>query len=102
MPKLVGLIPYFIGAGVLLVMIAVRAAIMLYDRWALAAARRYCEATGLEYIEAKAFSNHYGLHFRKDGKKLYASYDFERNRTITWKKGSPLEIAERKSRAAIR
>lgn len=98
MPQVVGLLPYFVGASVLLLMIAVRVVMKVYDRWALMAAQKYCEAAGLEYIEAKAFPNHYGLYFRKDGKRLYASYDFERNRTITWKNGSPLEVAERKLR----
>lgn len=99
MPQVIGLILFIVSASVLLLIIAVGVGVTVYDRWALAAARKYCDAAGLEYIEAKAFPNHYGLYFRKDGKRLYASYDFERNRTITWKKGSPLEVAERKLQA---
>jgi hypothetical protein len=67
-----------------------------YDKWALQAARKYCGDNDLEYIKAEAYPNHYGLYFCCKGKRLYARYDFGRNRTITWKQGSPLEIAAEK------
>jgi len=94
--KAIGMLLLLLLGSLALLILLVPIIGKLYDRWALLAARRYCEENGLEYIEVKAFPNHYGLYFRKDGKRLYASYDFERNRTITWKKGSPLDIAEKK------
>jgi hypothetical protein len=67
-----------------------------YDNWAIKSAKKYCKENNLEYIEAKAFPNHYGLYFRKGRQQFYASYDFERTRTITWKKESPLQKIEQR------
>lgn len=92
--KIIYLLLMLAGGTVVLVFLLIPIFIKISDRLAFRAARRYCQETGLEFLEAKAWPNHYGLYFRKDGQRLYASFDFERNRTITWKKGSPLEIAE--------
>ena len=70
----------------------------VYDKLAVVKARRYCEDNDLDFVEVKAFPNHYGLYFKSNGKSFYASFDFERNRTITWKKGTPLDKVERKSK----
>ena len=86
--------------GVLLVLFVLMMVVgRWYDRMALRAAKAYCQDHGLEYIEANAYPNHYGLYFKQDGKRHYASYDFLANRTISWKKGSPLEVAARKKQA---
>lgn len=71
----------------------------LYDKWALKAAEKYCYENELEFIEAKLFPNHYGLYFKKNGKKFYASYDFKRDRTITWKKETPLDKIAKKQKS---
>jgi len=71
----------------------------LYDKLAVVKTKRYCKDNNLEFIEVNAFPNHYGLYFKSGGKSFYASFDFERNRTITWKKGTPLEKVESKAAA---
>jgi hypothetical protein len=68
----------------------------IYDKLAVVKARRYCKENKLEFVEVKAFPNHYGLYFKNDGKSFYAGFDFERDRTITWKKGTPLDKVQRK------
>jgi hypothetical protein len=95
MQKTIGLILLVISGSVVLVFLLIPILVKLNDWLAIRAARRYCAEQGLEYDEAKAWPNHYGLYFRIDGKRHYASFDFERNRTITWKKGTPLEILEK-------
>ena len=91
------LLVLMIASGlIVLVFLAIPFLIKLHDWLAARAARRYCRETGLEFVEAKAWPNHYGLYFRVQGKRLYASFDFKRGRTISWKKGTPQEIAERK------
>lgn len=92
------LLLYAVSGTTLLVILAIPVMVRVYDRLALKAARKYCEEVGLEFIEAKAFSNHHGLYFRKEGKRLHASDDFQRNQTITWRKGSPLEITAKQPR----
>ena len=47
--------------------------------------------------EVKAFPNHYGLYFKKDGKSYYANYEFVFKKGIIWKKGSPLYKIEIKN-----
>ena len=94
--KIIYLLLMLAGGTAVLIFLLIPIFVKLSDRLAFRAARRYCQETGLEFVEAKAWPNHYGLYFRKDGQRHYASFDFERNRTITWKKGSPLEIAENK------
>jgi hypothetical protein len=71
---------------------------VLADRWAVSAAKKYCADNNLEFDEVKAFPNHYGLYFKKDQKSYYAAFDFERNRTITWKKGTPQNKIEQKTK----
>lgn len=63
----------------------------LWDIWANKSAEKYCIKNDLEFIEVRPFPNHYGLYFRKGKRKYYVGFDFERNRTIQWKKLSPLE-----------
>jgi hypothetical protein len=94
--KIIYLFLMLAGGTVVLIFLLIPIFVKLSDWLAFRAAREYCRTAGLEFVEAKAWPNHYGLYFRKDGQRLYASFDFERNRTITWKKGSPLEIAENK------
>ena len=79
--------------------LGIKGMVKLYDILAEKKAFKYCQENDLEFIEAKAFPNHYGLYFKKEGKRFYASYNFEANRSITWKKGNPLEIAAKKLNA---
>jgi hypothetical protein len=71
----------------------------IYDRLAVVKARQYCKDNNLEFVEVKVFPNNYGLYFKSNGKSFYAGFDFERNRTITWKKGTPLDNVERKQKS---
>ena len=67
----------------------------LWDIWAKNSAKKYCIKNDLEFIEVKPFPNHYGLYFKKNEKKYYAGFDYEMDRTIHWKKKSPLEIIKK-------
>lgn len=67
------------------------------DYKSIKTAEQYCKENGLEVKEIKAFPNHYGLYFKKDGKSYYANYDFVFKKGIVWKRGSPLEKIEIKT-----
>jgi hypothetical protein len=81
--SLVGLIIFLITA--------IRVMVKYTDYASFKVAKKYCYENDLEFKEAKAFPNHYGLYFKKKGKSYYANYDFELKRGILWKKGSPLD-----------
>jgi hypothetical protein len=70
----------------------------LYDRWAVKSAKKYCIDNNLGFVEVKAFPNHYGLYFKKNNNSFYAPFEFERNRTITWKKGTPQNRIEQRAK----
>jgi hypothetical protein len=59
--------------------------------------RKYCESFSLTDIEIKAFPNHYGVHFIKDGQKLYAKCSVV-GRKIKWKGPSPDELLATRTR----
>jgi hypothetical protein len=54
-------------------------------------AESYCDNNKLDFIKVELFPNHYGLYFKYESKQYYAPFDFEANRTISWKKGDPFE-----------
>jgi hypothetical protein len=58
--------------------------------------RKYCESLGLTDIAIKPFPNHYGVHFTKDGQKLYAKCSVV-GRKIKWKGPSPVEMLSTRS-----
>lgn len=60
--------------------------------------RKYCESLGLTDIAIKPFPTHYGVHFTKDGQKLYAKCSVV-GRKIKWKGPSRDEL--RSTRNAI-
>lgn len=53
--------------------------------------RKYCEGLGFTEIAIEPFPNHYGVHFTKDGRKLYAKCSVV-GRKIKWKGPSPEEL----------
>ena len=67
------------------------------DYKSFSSVKQYCKENDLEVKDVKAFPNHYGLYFKKDGKSYYANYDFGFKKGIIWKKGSPLEKIEIKN-----
>ncbi len=56
--------------------------------------KKYCELHGYAFKKVEAFPNHYGLYFKKDEMHFYASFHYERDRSLTWMKGSPEEKIE--------
>lgn len=50
--------------------------------------RAHCEAVGLSDIEVKAWPNHYGVSFHKDGNKHYAKCRVVKG-VIRWKGKAP-------------
>lgn len=61
----------------------------LADKGAEKKAKSYCIARGYHFKKVEAYPNHYGLFLSYQKMQIYASFDYERDRTITWKKGSP-------------
>jgi hypothetical protein len=51
----------------------------------------YCADIGVTHVEVKPFPNHYGVHFKKNGRKYYAKCEVVRGK-IKWKGSSPAEI----------
>lgn len=73
------------------------------DKRAISKGRKYCEARGYTFKKVEAYPNHYGLFFIKEGMHFYASFDYERDGSFTWKKGSPEDkIAERLRKKELR
>ena len=75
-----------------MILLAIRIMTKIGDKRSTRAAKKYCVDNDLEFVEVNAFPNHYGLYFKKGNKKFYASFDFNHNGAITWKKGTPHEI----------
>ena len=50
--------------------------------------RAHCEAVGLSDVEIKLWPNHYGVSFRKNGKRHYAKCRVARG-VIKWKGKAP-------------
>lgn len=63
----------------------------LYDFYAPKKAEKYCIAHGLTFLRVEKYPNCYGLFFRKEGRQYYASFDFEIDMSLSWRKGTPQE-----------
>jgi hypothetical protein len=63
----------------------------LADKGAEKRGKQYCIEKGFEFKKIVAYPNHYGLFLSYQKKQIYASFDYERDGSITWRKGSPEE-----------
>jgi len=61
------------------------------DKGAEKKGKKYCLEKGYEFKKVEAYPNHYGLFISYQKMQIYASFDYERDGSITWKKGSPEE-----------
>ena len=79
------------------VLIAVFRGLSKYvDYSAIRLARTYCREHGLKFQEVKIYSSYYGLYFKTDEKTYHAAYEVVKGKGLVWKKGTPLEIVNRK------
>jgi hypothetical protein len=53
--------------------------------------RTYCVEAGVTDIEVQPFPNHYGVHFKKNGRKHYAKCKVAGGK-VEWKGPSPADI----------
>ena len=51
--------------------------------------RRYCVARGFEPLDVKPFPNHYGVHYLRDGVKVYAKCKTRGLGGIEWLSNEP-------------
>ena len=73
------------------------------DKNAIKKGRKYCDDRGYTFKKVEVYPNHYGLFLIKDGMHIYASFDYEKDGSFTWKKGSPEEkIAARLEKNSLK
>ena len=63
----------------------------LADKGAEKKGKEYCIEKGYELKKVEAYPNHYGLFLTYQKMQIYASFDYVRNGSLTWKKGSAEE-----------
>jgi hypothetical protein len=87
-------IGYIIGGIICLIIILfgfIKLMTYLADKGAVKKGEKYCIEKGYEFKRVEIYPNHYGLFLSYQKMQIYASFDYERDGSLTWKKGSPEE-----------
>ena len=81
----------WIGGFLLTLMVLPLALARVLDPLNAARIRAYCARIGVTDVRVEVFPNHYGVHFRKNDKDLYAKCQVK-GWQIKWKDLSPSEV----------